>query len=185
MLICVSSSMKTFALSMTNIFSLYLFVFTLDFMRIAAIKTAISSSYSSHKSRAKNRTAFDFSNTCYAFVISYDIRDTCQKFSKRSGVLEYILHLRTNRQELQKMGSGKKRLIYSEKICLHKYRCSSRCRWNWHTKKKFHCSYFVSKVNIPIVAAMLFQYVLQKRHFAITFISPCYPILSLLACQLP
>lgn len=120
MLISMSASMKTFALSMTNIFSLYLFIFTLDFMRIPAIKPGISSSYSSHKSSVKSRKAFHFNSNCYSFVIIYDVLDNCQKFSKRSGLLEDLQSLRTNRQRLQEMDSGKKRLIYSEKICLHK-----------------------------------------------------------------
>lgn len=121
MLIGMSASMKTFALSMTNIFSLYLFIFTLDFMRIPAIKPGIPSSYSSHKSSVmKSRKGFLFSSNCYSFVITYDVLDNCQKFSKRSGLLEDIQSLRTNRQRLQEMDSGKKRLIYSEKICLHK-----------------------------------------------------------------
>jgi len=90
--------MKMFALSMTNAFSLYLLIFTLEFMRIAAIKTLIFSSYCSHKGIMKSKKAFNFNSNCYFFVSISDILDSCQKFSKRSGLLEGIQNIRTNRQ---------------------------------------------------------------------------------------
>lgn len=88
MIIRMSRSMKTFAVKMTDIFYLYIFIFTFDFI-IASIKTGMTSFYSSHKSRVKSRKA-------YSFVIIYDAVDTCQKFSKRSGLLVGVQNLRIN-----------------------------------------------------------------------------------------
>lgn len=101
MLISMNSSMKTFSLSIANIFSLYFFIFSLDFMN-CCVQESFHLSHLSHKGRVKSRKVFCLNSHCCSFVIIYVVLDVCQKISKRSSLWKDIQNLRINWQGFRK-----------------------------------------------------------------------------------